>query len=264
MKKPNNLVIDLRSVREAAQAYVILSRVQALDQLFILVSVCASQITASIKAMEELEQMIRRSDKSKIDKRKAIISCNIRSINKNFKNFATATATVTKQTEVLCLQETWLDPLVTGINLLENEGLQQHNNSVGKGISTFYKQNFVWVKDVTKEYYQITKIQSEVMDIINLYRSAAAKNVNFLDDLCGLITSRKQTLILGDFNICYINESSNQVFQILKSKKFQQLVKCPTHIEGRMIDLVFYFCQDASTCYEVQQQAQYYTDHDLI
>ena len=264
VKKPNNLIIDLRSVREAAQAYVILSRVQALDQLFILVSVCASQITASINAMDELEKMTRRSEESKLNKRKGIISCNIRSINKNFDNFASAT--VIKHAEVLCLQETWLDPMLTTINLLENEGWQQHNNSVGKGkgISTFYKLNYVLIRDETKENYQITKIQSEAMDIINLYKSAAARNINFLEDLCGLITYGKQTMILGDFNICYINESSNHVFQVLKSKKFQQLVKFPTHIEGRMIDLVFYFCPDASTCYEVQQQAQYYTDHDLI
>ena len=32
IKKPNFLVADLRKVREAAQAYVILSRVQTIDQ----------------------------------------------------------------------------------------------------------------------------------------------------------------------------------------------------------------------------------------
>ena len=36
VKKPNNLVVDLQTVREPAQAYVILSRVQALSQIFIL------------------------------------------------------------------------------------------------------------------------------------------------------------------------------------------------------------------------------------
>ena len=44
VKKPNCLVVDLRSVREAAQAYVMLSRVQELSQLFIFVSVCAERI----------------------------------------------------------------------------------------------------------------------------------------------------------------------------------------------------------------------------
>ena len=57
IKKPNNLVIDLRTVRESAQAYVILSRVQALSQLFILESVCADKIRASTSAMEELVNM---------------------------------------------------------------------------------------------------------------------------------------------------------------------------------------------------------------
>ena len=49
VKKPNHLVVDLRTVREPAQAYVILSRVQALSQLFILESVCPKKILLQLK-----------------------------------------------------------------------------------------------------------------------------------------------------------------------------------------------------------------------
>ena len=57
IRKPNYLVVDLRKVREAAQAYVILSRVQALSQLFILGDTCAHTIRSNDKAMEELNRM---------------------------------------------------------------------------------------------------------------------------------------------------------------------------------------------------------------
>ena len=36
MKKPRQLIVDLKSVKQPAQSYVMLSRVQELTQLFIL------------------------------------------------------------------------------------------------------------------------------------------------------------------------------------------------------------------------------------
>ena len=84
VKKTNSLVIDLRTVREATQAYVILSRVQALSHLFILVSVCGKKIMASPRAIEELERMNRKSEENmQWILKNYIISCNIRSIKKN-------------------------------------------------------------------------------------------------------------------------------------------------------------------------------------
>ena len=102
------------------------------------------------------------------------------------------------------------------------------------------------------------------MDIINVYRSAGADYKTFLEDLISLISSGKQTMILGDFNTCYISEASTQVLQTLGNMGFQQIVEHPTHIEGRLIDLVFFLSSNPSIHYDVQQLAQYYTDHDLI
>ena len=264
VKKPNNLVIDLRTVRESAQAYVILSRVQALSQLFILENICVEKIRASQKALVELDRMNQVSTEQKQHSRNSFISCNIRSILKNFGSFATASTI--KQAQVICLQETWLDPLSVQSNLMKKEEWQQHNVCVGKGkgITTLYQKSFVWKKDVKKDYHQMTKITSESLDIINLYRSTGAKNKEVLDDLCELVNYQKQTLILGDFNICFFSESSSQVFQVLRSLGFNQLVKYPTHTEGRLIDLAFFRSPDSSIYYEVNQQAQFFTDHDLI
>ena len=264
IKKPNSLVIDLRNVREAAQAYVVLSRVQALSQLFILVSVCADKIRASAIAMDELERMNQVSRGNKQISHNSVISCNIRSIKKNFENFKTASAT--KYALVMCLQETWLDPLIAECNLFEIQNWKQHTNSVGrgKGIATFYRNSFVWDIDVTEERYQMTKITSSSLDIINVYRSAGANDTEFLEDLCGLASSGNQTLIVGDFNICFLSDTSSPVFKELRNIGFKQIVKNPTHMEGRLIDLVFFRSQDTGIAYEVKQQAQYYTDHDLI
>ena len=55
--KPQKLAVDLRSVFAAAMAYVMLSRVQSISQLFILGSVPAEKFYADPKALEELERL---------------------------------------------------------------------------------------------------------------------------------------------------------------------------------------------------------------
>ena len=57
IKKPNFLVADLRKVREAAQAYVIVSRVQMLDQLFLVGDACIEKFYASPSALQEINRM---------------------------------------------------------------------------------------------------------------------------------------------------------------------------------------------------------------
>ena len=85
-----------------------------------------------------------------------------------------------------------------------------------------------------------------------------------MKDLCEMVSTGKDTIILGDFNTCYFSERSNQVFKAMEQMEFQQLVKQPTHIAGRLIDLVFFRSSDPDICYKVKQQAQFFTDHDLL
>ena len=162
------------------------------------------------------------------------------------------------------MQETWLDPSFHKINLIDN--WVQIDNSVGKGkgILTCFKPNFAWRSNVTRPNYQLTKICSEELTIINVYRSAGADTANFIDDLVSLVENSKDTLIVGDFNICYALHQFHEVFVTLTSMGFDQLVQKPTHIDGGQIDLVFLHASNSSMVFEVNQQAQFFTDHDLI
>ena len=85
--KPRKLVVDLTKVFEAAQAYVMLSRVQELDQLFILDSVPSEKIYPSTQALEELKRMndIALNRKTVMEAyEEKIISINIRSLRSHF------------------------------------------------------------------------------------------------------------------------------------------------------------------------------------
>ena len=110
----------------------------------------------------------------------------------------------------------------------------------------------------------MTKISSDCLTIINVYKSAGADNQRFIKDLISLLPVQTDILILGDFNICYQLETSNAVFATLRNLGFQQLVQSPTHLEGRTIDLVFFLPSRPSSSFEVIQEAQFFTDHDLL
>ena len=165
IKKPNSLVVDLRSVREAAQAYVMLSRIQALSQLIILVSVCANKIYSSAQAVNELERLKQVASQHKQIKR-GIVSCNIRSLKKHFSDLKVSSRL--EVADAICLQETWLNQ--EDESSFEIEGMAMHLNSVGagKGIATYFSEMYEFVMDVRQDKYQMTQIRGDTQDIINV------------------------------------------------------------------------------------------------
>ena len=268
IKKPNFLVADLRKVREAAQAYVVLSRVQSLDQLFLIGDACIDKIYPSIIAMKELDRMNAIAFNLQDNPQNIIVSCNVRSLDKNFAEFANAT--IVTNAENVCLQETWTKDHQSDKpipNLTNEHSKKSHPNSAGRGkgiLTMFDEAHSLFEKDVKNAFYQMTKITSQKRDIINIYRSHGANNLTFKEDLKYLIDKKKDTIIVGDFNICFKKNPNHEVFKMLIDLGFQQLISQPTHIDGGTIDLVFTFCSDKMVKYEVVQQAQFFLDHDII
>ena len=73
------------------------------------------------------------------------------------------------------------------------------------------------------------------------------------------------SIIIGDFNICYLKDPSNKISRALKSLHFRQLVNEPTHEEGGCIDhLYFYAPATIETEYLLQIDPAYYSDHDCL
>ena len=263
VRKPNFLVLDLRRVMEAAQTYVMLCSVQSLNQLFILESIVPKKIYASDIALNELNRMTDTAIQNKKTWNTAI-SCNIRSLSHNFQSFIT-TPNILKS-DVICLQETWLTKLNRPQYSIE--GFEKHFNSVGrgKGIVTYFRDIYSFVADVKKDQYQMTKVSSNALDVINIYRSSNADSTQFLIDFSKIFDFTKPTLVLGDFNICWKLERTHSIMRFMEGKGFQQLVSSVTHMEGRQIDQVFLFdpenCDTSSL--EVTQQSSYFSDHDIL
>ena len=125
-----------------------------------------------------------------------------------------------------------------------------------------FKSGFNLKCDVLYERFQIIKIESQEIDVINIYRSSDAVTNTFVNEMLKLINPLKKTYIMGDFNLCYIDERRHPIFTALQTMQFQQLVPKATHIEGRLIDLIFTNVKVEN--WTVSQQAQYFADHDLL
>ena len=101
------------------------------------------------------------------------------------------------------------------------------------------------------------------MDVVNVYRSSDADTKIFITDMVKIINDKK-TLIIGDFNLCFLSEPDHQIFKFLNRYGFHQLVRHPTHIKGRMIDLVFLNKGVENENCNLSQHSTFFTDHDLL
>ena len=269
VKKPNSLVIDLRTVREAAQSYVMLSRVQSLGQLFILDSVPVDKIYSSVTALEELERLrtISLNHNRKLFE-KYLICCNVRSLVAHYHEIISSPHI--KHADLVCLQETWLTDDKDYGHQLEIQGFNAHFCSVGrgKGVVIYCKEKYKKITEMKTENHQILMVASSELNVINIYRSSSSTSSNpFVDDLISIFDDKKETLVVGDFNICFKEQNNHPIIRQLKSMKFDQRVKSPTHVQGRFIDHVYHFSpnyEENNSSVEVLQCGQFYTDHDML
>ena len=101
---------------------------------------------------------------------------------------------------------------------------------------------------------------------INIYRSSSGSIPEALTALKGLIDKSKPNLITGDFNLCFTKNGANSITKGLQDCGFKQLVTEATHIQGGLIDHV-YWRDVRSTRFEeptVERYSPYYSDHDAL
>ena len=217
-----------------------LSRVEEFEQIFILGSLPKDKIRASSKALKELDAMNARSinQNPMIWKQKKpnflkICSLNSMNLQKNFDDILCDNTL--KESTVLALSETWLEPGIT----LNINGYNCINNSIGpgKGLALYYSMEIFRPGPQVKENrIQISKLVSEEVDIIAIYRSNEGNLGELVKHLKTLIEEGKNTVVTGDLNICYSANRNNIVTKYLENEGFIQYMKEATHIKGRHID----------------------------
>ena len=269
VKRPRKVIVDLQSVFQPAMAYVMLSRVESIDQLYILESLNETKIYRNSNAIKELRKMNKMSVNQKpsiwnnLDMAcTRISSLNCGSLRHQLPHIKEDT--ILNISDVICFTETWL---------WENEdtsrykldGYKAHHLAVGKGkgISVYYRESkFRHIEDVTTEKIQLTKLSGKSLDLIAVYKAPKGNDGMLRDQLQCLINENRSTIICGDFNLCFVDNRNCRTTKYLTSSKFKQLVHEATHIDGGHIDHVYL----KSDCVVgiVQLYSPYYTakDHD--
>ena len=206
---PKTVSLDLKSVFDPAQAYVMLSRVQSLEQVFIVDSIKPEKINISKPALFELQRLQKISlnsnptewDKESISTFK-VASLNIAGLNAHFQDLLADEKLLKAQ--VLQLQETSLCPgkyemSDYDIPLFVNTSFVSHGN--GKGV-VMYSKNFPEASSSkSDDSMQIQKYEFINLDVVNVYRSQKGNKYELIQRLDRIINKEKATLIAGDFNI---------------------------------------------------------------
>ena len=220
--KPLKVALDIKSVFDDGQAHVMLSRVQEINQLYILESFPDGKIRASAKAVAELEIMNKNAinnnpiswDQTQNSFVK-ISALNCMNLNNNYEDLVKDKTLL--KSSILALSETWLD-IDKSVQI---EGYRGHFNSIGpgKGLAIYFNdERFKPVVDIKEDKLQITKIESKELEIILIYRSQQGSVLQLIKHLKALIKIDKPTAICGDFNICYNANQNNMVTKFLENQ----------------------------------------------
>lgn len=276
VKVPNTLVADLGSVFDGGQAYVMLGRVQNIDQLY-LKSFNAKNIRANQKALEEarkfsasatsqapaVETMWNKLGNPSILK---ISLLNIRSLQKHLEDVKADN--VILKSDVICLTETWLIPQ-TNPQLYQIPGFTCQTSSTGRGagVAVYIRNEFACgvprpVTFATKEC-QAIRISLSSLDILAVYRSPNTDINTCIQTVLKGIDSSKSTLICGDFNVPIQYNKSNSLTTALSTRGFTQIVNEPTHLQGNLLDHVYVRFQKGEL-FKQFMHCPYYSDHDAI
>ena len=238
--KPNNLVVDVSSSHQPGMVYVMLSRVQSLDQLTIVNALDPTKITVNEKVLTEAARMWKISVNMNpcqwmdpATEGLKVCSLNTLSLRKHIEDVRRDP--VLLKSDLLCLEETWLEADEERDGRYQLEGYQAHFTSEGrgKGLAVYVKQGLaiLGVNTISEPNIQMSKIVMKQVDVVIIYRSQEEPFYRAAHLLKTLIDPKKDTLVVGDLNYCAKKEE-NEMSKYLARTRFHQLVTLPTHIKG--------------------------------
>ena len=250
--------------------YVMLSRAQTLEQIVILDALYTDQVgwKPHESALEELEtsekEALNVGNIENIELK--IMSLNALSLPSNFIEISRLIES--SKCDVICLQETWLGEAEDGeAYKIENYELSLNSRGRGRGIATYMSKKFIELFFINNLDCQMTKVGSEDIEIINLYRSQECQNFEIL--LKNLIEPTKKTIVVGDTNLNYQNQKNQRFVKMMtEDLGFKQLVSQPTFdrlpkMYPSLLDHV-YVSSGLRENVKIEQKSVYFSDHDVI
>ena len=171
-----------------------------------------------------------------------------------------------QNSDLIILTETWIehDQDSTIYDLLDYKS-NFNGGGRGKGIATYSNNRFTHAENIIRDGFSVSKMTSENIDVVGVYRSKGGVIRDLTETLDTLIDDAKITVIGGDLNICALKAPNNIVTKRLKERGFDQGVKIATHIEGGLLDHVYiHRGVNVKIDWDIEVFPKYYSDHDGI
>ena len=218
MTKPSALVVDVQSCHMPGMCYVMLSRVQSLDQLNIIKDLEPEKITVDKKVLKEAARMwkvsVNRNPSSWMDREKVqglrVCSLNVRSLRKHIEDVRSDP--VLQQADILFCQETWLTEEEERQEVYQLTGYRGLfvSQGAGKGVGHYVRDGTPILSrhSFALPNMQIVKISLAGLDIVNVYRSKEELPPSAVNHLKNVISKEVDTLLIGDLNYCYSGQNA--------------------------------------------------------
>ena len=265
--KPAKVAVDLAGTKSSSQAYVMLSRVEDIEQIGIMGDFKESNVRIDKNALAELQKMNERSMNRNPtpwrDGKEAvrIAALNVMNLRNNHR-YLVQDPTL-RFADIVCVSETWLSDGADGFTM---EGYEVAYNSVGpgKGVAAFFRAEiFNQRTDCRLEGAQMSMFESPEVDVIIVYRSQGQNLEEIADKVDVWRDPAKVTVVCGDMNVCLKKEARNKLTVELESMGFAQLNEEATHVAGGHIDHM-YVTKEAAGKTSLERYTPFYSDHDAL
>ena len=214
------------------------SRVQSIEQLYIVDKIDTEKITVNDKVIKEAKRMHRISmNQNPCEWMNPetpglkVCSFNTCSLRKHMEDIRSDP--VLLQSDILFVLETWLEKCEEEQEQYQLEGYRAHfaSQGRGKGLAAYIKAGIRSIITIFGQpNFQIVKFDMANIDVIGIYRSRTEPLSQLTQHLRQFINPEKDTLIVGDVNVCATK--NNELGNFLQKERFCQLVSLPTHICG--------------------------------
>ena len=279
----NKVVISFELFKQrsfnSGQIYVALSRSTSLNGIYILGNIDSKHVRADPRVHKEYERLNKISplQLQKITEPSTsliITLLNVRSLKKH--SIDVKHDSNIFNSDMLCFTETQLLPS-SNVNGIRNNLFpftlfrQDHASDKYLSLAICSKPNLE-----TKEHHYFPEINALKFVVINnivpvpitillLYRKHSSNISQYINSITYILKSNQIDVILGDFNINYLNDNEVQPFNILmQSLHYVQTVQTPTFISsGSLLDHV-YIRNEMFSAIHTCVIPVYYSDHDAI
>ena len=219
--KPTRLVGHMERINQAAQAYVLLGRIQSIDQLY-LSSLDSSKIKINQEALAEAFRLpsVTLNPKRPLwyeTSHFKICHLNIRSLSKHFDDLRYDPTML--QSNIICLSETWM--IDNNVNDFKRTGYVYNAlfNSCGrgKGMAIYYSIQDVKYLHICSYPCQMSKLSISNYDIFVFYRPQNCPQTELLALIQEHRSINTTTVICGDFNLNLLGKDTNCIYDFLLS-----------------------------------------------